>query len=358
MLNFNKDGADEKMHGTAFDVILQTYSDFLRSVVWVVKDKNSSNDIWQYIGIELKTNNSFDVKVAYITNENTLQSTNIDSYENLNKYFYMSIMKKYSINMKEKSIDGKFKTQCVNFIGLTSDNEHWQENVLNFFNNNSNTNKLKIEKCNTKISNGTVNENDYVLTENEKRELGVCNNYRCFHGFQHEGADPYTFPSLASTKNQLQANTSEVNTIDDIDILLRRNGLTPMEDVGEYASQNIKKPHDGVYECAKWVRRALEAKLKFNTSDRPNSACRYWEVLRWWGFTQIYYGMTNDFPGTFKNGDIIVTEGLDNGQRSKMHGHIQIYYQGKWYADKMYKNPNVYANSGDRPCFIYRAVNK
>ena len=356
LLKFNKNDANEKMCSTAFDVILQTYSDFLRSIVWIVKDKNSSSEIWQYIGIELKTNNLFDVKVAYVSNETTLHSTNIDSYDNLNSHFYMSLMKKYSINLSEKVINDNFKRQCVNFISLTSDNEQWKENVFNFLNSNSNTKNIKIENCNSKVNNYIVNDNNFLITDEEKRELGLLYNYRVYPGFQHEGADSYTFPSLEETRNQLYNNT--INAIDDVEVLLRRNGFSPMEDVAYYASQNIKKPHDGVYECAKWVRRALEAKLKFKTNDRPNSACRYWQVLEWWGFTRIYYGMTKGYNGDFINGDIIVTEGLDNGQRSKMHGHIQIYYNGKWYADKMYKNANVYEKSGDRPSFIYRALPK
>jgi GH24 family phage-related lysozyme (muramidase) len=85
--------------------------------------------------------------------------------------------------------------------------------------------------------------------------------------------------------------------------------------------------------------------------------------------------MTSGF-NDFKNGDIIVTAGLDvpekdeNGnviyytyksgkQKTNRHmriGHIQIFYDGAWYCDRRYKSANVYAGDGDRPSFVFRGI--
>ena len=404
LLILEKETDSLEVYACAYDMILQTYSDYLRGVVWIVKDKDSSSEMWKYIGIELATNNEFDAKVGYLTSEATILSETIDSYDVLNRHFYTSIMKKYSITKRFeyqnfKEVDDEFKTQCKNFNALNSE-ENWKEKVLDFFNTNAETKNITITTCNINDQYDVEVDLDNLLEFYDTGYYVSEERVNKYDGFQFEGhsGDTHTFhPGLmeqllypSSSKTRAVQNDDE-----DMELFLMRNGLVAQNNVeteekntthgsdemeermrsfGEYTKSKIV---DSSGACARYVREALEGCLKFNTEGRPDSASRYVHMLSFWGFSIIYEGMTSEFKGEYKNGDIIVTAGLDlpevdeNGKDIIHHhnskgkpvtnrhmriGHIQVYYNGKWYADKEFNSANVYASGGDRPSFIFRGM--
>lgn len=378
--------------GAVYDMILQTYGKtFLRGVVWVVKDINSAHEMWEHIGIELATNSLFDVKVGYISKEDEIFIETIDNYNNLNEKFYTSILKKYSYNKLHKSIDDAFKNDCKNFVSLITENvegeentteivEDWKTKVCNFIASNENTKGIVIEPCD-----GAKAGRDYYIGGDSDNTIELPTQE--YNGFQFDGAEGdehILYNGLSMQLFPTQPNYG--NSTSSVELLLARNGLEEMP----YGSEDMKKKatayslyaHDHANPqsegmCAYGVRTALENALKtFRTDGRPNSASRYVKVLRFWGFTLIYEGMHSEYKDGYVNGDIIVTAGLDlpevdeNGKQIIHHynskgepvtnrhmrfGHIQVYYEGKWYADKEFNSANVYSSGGDRPCCLFRA---
>ena len=162
-------------------------------------------------------------------------------------------------------------------------------------------------------------------------------------------------------------NTVQQEDNDEMYNILARYGYTEMystnsssrsEELAIYASTHTISQNEKGGRCALYVRKALMGALKLKTKGHPHSACAYWDLLEFWGFKRIYHGLTTQYNGEYQNGDIIVTSGLVNGPRGEKdkHGHIQIYYNGKWYADKCFNNANVYSKKGDRTCFLYRIM--
>ncbi len=379
----NKDKQDEDILATCYDMILQTYGkEFLRSVVWVVKGESNGHEMWEYIGIELPNSTSFDVKVGFISNESDLTIETVDDYKNLHEKFYTSILSKYSYDKTKQTIDNSFKNDCKNFISLTNDNasdmggeKTWKDKVLDFIKENNKTKGIVIKPC-TEVMHevGWYSQN---LSEQT-------------HGqFQFEGSGKKE-EKLEREYNQIYVATPKESSAVSIELLMARNGLEEMPNgtqemcekvncYAKYAYEHANPSSKG--ECAKGVRIALaEALNNFSVGGRPNSACRYINILGYWGFTKIYEGFHSQYIGSYENGDIIVTAGLNlperdaNGKlikptinkdgelvsenRAKRHGHIQIFYNGKWYADREFPNANAYGKEKDRPCYLFRAIDR
>jgi GH24 family phage-related lysozyme (muramidase) len=364
LLTLNNSASDE-IKGQVFDMILQTYSHYLNHICWVVKNASSSHSIWDSIMIEMKTNNQFKVNVGYLNNVNQINTLVIESYDSLNTQFYMSIIKKYGINKsggKYSSLFDSFKNECVNFNKLNSKKE-WKNEVLNFFTTNDKTKGIDIKNCDDLIDE-EINKAMEISYEQINGDFTIdVPSTQSFEGVGNKGQ--------LLNKNQLQKITNSTAVVsvneEEMDMLFLRYGYTEMNDstdawgetLAHYAYNNAIG--DGG-DCAKYVRMALEGALKtntynFSTNGRPESACRYWQFLNYWGFTCIYHGMSSQYNNTYQNGDIIVSAGLINGYRGikDKHGHIQIYYKGKWYCDRMYPKANVYGT--DRSCFIFRIAN-
>ena len=335
-----------------FDMILQTYSVYFKSITWVVTDENSGFDMWKYIGLVLNdgiTNqNAFEVKVGYVkeSDKKQMKFNIINDYKNLNESFYISILKKY--NAQKNSL-GKFSyidksvIECKNFTELTSKSEDLIKKVCDFLNNEGEFSgnsgsyaNIEIIECNAAV--------EQVVEDKWQEELKNNNNATMGYNF-YGPSDAKKEQFLAEEKDQIVK-------------LLEDKGFATINDANEALGVqmvNQCKPKDAKGgECAKYVRLGLEKALGMHTEGRPHAACRYWQILEWWGFTRIYYGMTKEYTGGYEDGDIIVTAGKADGVRDNLWGHIQVYYGGKWYADKQFNNANVYCRGGDRPSYIYR----
>ncbi len=366
----------DEIKGQIFDMILQTYSQYLNHICWVVKDASSSHMIWDNIMIEMKTNNQFKVDIGYISNINTIETSAVNSYDSLNVQFYMSIIKKYGIiksGSKYSSLFDSFKIECVNFNDLNS-KEEWKDEVLNFFSTNDNTKNIQIKNCDDLID----EELNKLVVVSTSRTSNISTYVPIDDNFTPDVPSTQSFEGIGNkgtllNKNQLEkiTNSTAVASIseeDEIENLFLRYGYTAMDsrsvDWGETLARYACDHATGSGGlCATYVKEALSGALqtnsyKFSVEGHPNSACRYWQFLNYWGFTCIYHGMCSQYTNSYQNGDIIVSAGLINGSRGRddKHGHIQIYYNGKWYCDKMYSSANVY--STDRSCFIFRIANR
>ena len=361
--------ADDKIKNQIFDMILQTYSQYLKTLSWVVSNKDSGQNSWEYICIELTDNSgNFNVTVSYLnqSKKNELSLITINDYKNLNVNFYMSLIKKYKIVKKDglfSSIDNKtFKNSCLNFSELNKDSQKWESEVLSFLNGSDITKNITIKDC-----------DDILTLQSEK--VGRANNSIVGsqsgvpYGQSFKGVQQFT-TKHNDTKDQLlklnNVSQASISETDPVQTLFLRYGYSETkgssfgERLGKYAHDHIAPKGKDIGRCAFYVRKALEGAFnfkgvfKFNTKGHPCSACSYWDLLDWWGFQCIYYGMSSQYNGGYENGDIIISAGLINGPRGEKdkHGHIQIYYGGKWYCYKGFDYANVYDT--DRYCYIYR----
>ena len=314
--NFNHIVADTTnidLKAMIFDLILQTYHSYFSKIYWIVDAQSGDNydDIWESIQIvEKNDENTFQVGVKQHGNV-------ISTHEGLNRNFYMSIMKFFDIT--DDNVNQSFKTECTIFNKLTN-NQSWKKNVIAFFKNL----EIIIQNC------------DKLIDD----EIAILS-----------GSLPS--PNV-DTPPQYQwvGDGSSIGNgrLDEKDKDGGKKLLNNDTKYWEYAKTNIKSSGETGGQCAKYVRTALE-NCGFIMETRPNSACAYWRYLEWWGFERIYYGFSRQYKGELKDGDIVVMAGLTQG--SSIYGHIQIYCDKEWYADKLYHNICVY-EQGDRPCFIYR----
>jgi N-acetylmuramoyl-L-alanine amidase len=368
--------ASDEIKGQVFDMILQTYSQYLNHICWVVKDASSSHMIWDNIMIEMKTNNEFKVNVGYVNDVNQISTEIIESYDSLNSQFYMSVIKKYGFvknGNNYNSVFDSFKNECRSFNKLNS-KDNWKDEILTFFSTNDKTKGIKIKNCDDLID----EELSKVMVASNGFSSNITSYVPIDANFTPDVPSTQSFEGIGNkgtllNKNQLEkiTNSTAVASIseeDEIENLFLRYGYTAMDsrsvDWGETLARyacNHATGSGGL--CATYVKEALSGALqtnsyKFSVEGHPNSACRYWQFLNYWGFTCIYHGMCSQYTNSYQNGDIIVSAGLINGSRGEKdkHGHIQIYYNGNWYCDKMYSNANVY--STDRSCFIFRIANR
>lgn len=358
--------ADDKIKNQIFDMILQTYSQYLKTLSWVVSNKDSGQNSWEYICIELTDNSgNFNVTVSYLnqSKKNELSLITINDYKNLNVNFYMSLIKKYKIVKKDglfSSIDNKtFKYNCLNFSELNKNSQKWENEVLSFLNGSNITKNITIKDCDDILSTNLNSQSEKVGKANNSiggSQQGVP------YGQSFKGVPQFS-EKLDDTKDQLlklnYVSQASVSEIDPVQTLFLRYGYAETkgssfgETLGKYAHDHIAPEGKDKGACARYVRLALEGALKIDTKGHPRSACSYWDLLDWWGFQCIYYGMSKQYNGGYENGDIIISAGLANPtDENKKHGHIQIYYNGKWYCYKKFDNANVYPD--DRYCYIYR----
>jgi GH24 family phage-related lysozyme (muramidase) len=345
---------DKIVKGQVYDMILQTYSQHLSTLVWVVKNKDSGYSMWDNLLIKISDGTQFTTKVGFIKNQNTLAVETIPTHESLHIDFYTSLIKKYRIQKdssnKYVSVNDNFNVECTNFNKLLSNNNEWHKKLLDYFNNDENIKQIKIVDC-EEYFNDIVSPFDgssdgqYVKTKIEPTD---------HPSYTFEGAGQTGSTELAM-KNENQLWDNEKTTItDNVSLLLARNGYTPVQKakaVGEYAKTHLNPNDKG--KCATYVRLALEGAIKMNTSGHPEAASRYYNFLYYWGYSQIHYGFPSEFKGTYQDGDIIVISAIKNGEGTEVYGHIQVYYDGSWYAYKKYNTAQCYEK--ERLCYILRA---
>ena len=349
---------DKIVKGQVYDMILQTYSQHLSTLVWVVKNKDSGYSMWDNLLIKIADGTQFTTKVGFIKNQNTLEVETIPTHESLHIDFYTSLIKKYRIQKdvshKYASVNDNFNVECTNFNKLLSNNNEWHKKLLDYFNNDENIKQIKIVDCEDYFndivspfdgSSETSSDGQYVKTKIEPTDHQL---------YTFEGAGQTGSTELAM-KNENQLWDNEKTTItDNVSLLLARNGYTPVQKakaVGEYAKTHVNPNDEG--KCAKYVRLALEGAIKMNTSGHPEAASRYYNFLYYWGYSQIHYGFPSEFKGTYQDGDIIVISAIKNGEGTEVYGHIQVYYDGSWYAYKKYNTAQCYEK--ERLCYILRA---
>ena len=328
-------GNNNKENALLFDIILQTYSDtLLQNVSWIVDGENNGNDYPSKIYIQFYQSGDFKVNVSYLNNK---KPTVINTYKGLNQNFYISLLKRYGIS-KNNIADKNFKVACTNFTSLCNVS-NWEEQVKNFF-----------FKQNALTSGTTIIECDSVVN-NDKQRQTVINNHDVPIGYSFEGDNTCgTLNYMNQAVEIVKAEKS--NAANNLGKRARSNVEENQNLISKYVNyvkSNVKtNPKDPNYQCAKYVRIALE-QIGINTSTRPNSACRYYEHLIYWGFEEVYYGLLSAYKGGYQNGDIVVTAGL---KQKSVHGHIQIYCDGKWYSDRVYNNPCVY--TPERVSYLFR----
>lgn len=392
-LKINKEDADARSN--VFDMILQTYAKpYLKSLLWVAKDENSAHEPWQYICIEMANQSTNLVVGVYYLSSQTNEDYDvsiIDDYENLHEHFYTSLMKKYSINLTNQTMNDAFKLDCLNFAPLTSD-EKWKEKVLQFFGENEKTKNVKVKSCNEVKNENIHSSNGGSYGGDDLKQMvyddwqfsGTCNDYPTPLKFYN----PNQIYSATIREENMKKICADNNAKEEYSVCTEGdNGSCEMNKrvkaYGQYAWLNSLPK--GQHKCAQYVRTAIENALTFSTEGRPNSACRYSQILGYWGYRKIYEGPTSKFTNVFKEGDIIVIGGKNlleydgdgniiepvknsdgrivSKNRKYKFGHIQIYYprtdkngeMKNWYADSGFVNANVYTD-GDRPCCIFRAM--
>ena len=309
-----------------FDLILQTYHSYLKEMYWVLSNQSGENYDGMWDSIQITEGNTGEFQVG-VKQNNQIVST----HEGLNNEFYVSIVKFF--NITDSNVDDSFKTKCNKLFSslLANSQNNWKKKVIEFFKEFN----IIIQNCNDAF------DETVQILEN-KINIPSPNVYTPSQ-YQWTGNGKSNGDLHKSDKGQAAEKLERTNL-----------AMQAVNIYYSYAKDNIKPSEESGGECAKYVRLALWHS-GFEMKSWPISACAYWRYLEWWGFERIFYGFSKDYKGISQNGDIVVMAGLVNGPRGNgdKHGHIQIYCEGNWYADKEFANINVY-KSGDRPCFIYR----
>ncbi|MBR6516666.1 MAG: hypothetical protein IKT40_07385 [Bacilli bacterium] len=284
-----------------FDIVLNTYMDYVEELTWVSDDLKSEPK-----GIIIKaTNNKYSNKRVAIK----------DDYDNIiqvsddllvNEYFYMAIKKRYGNNLEKYN----FKTECPNFVTfINKHKDDWKKLIINKLN------KHEVESCTNSI--------EYILDNNGNETFS----YGSFHNTVENDYKNQYKPIPLSTKNGID-----------------------IANMAKYAAENVKPEDQKGGECALYVKNAMINGGNFKLQRWPKSACVYYYHLPHWGFNIVAQGTNHDGNTfKFKNGDISVAA----ASRKHEHGHIQIYYNGKWYSDKGYYSIGGYKDSGI-PYTIFR----
>ena len=390
-LDGENDGIDGEIKSSVFDMVVQTYSHFFSIVSWVVNDKDKPDEMWEYIGLEIDGRGSSVpmIYVGYRTRTDIVNFRDLEVCDNLNLYFYITLMKKWNIKKVGSSnvfntINKDFTWGSLNFLSIFGTKGDTTK-VLDFFNTNDIVKNIVIEECIVDEVKSDIDDLNITYTQDNSdvksvEELKIDN-----PNYQFDGAEGSTVTLL--NQNQL------INEVEKTKNLLMRHGFTPlsndyssthgtdkmgnaMEALAQNTKSHIKKPEEKSGACAFYVRRAMERVLKFKTDGRPDSACQYVNNLSYWGFSKIYSGTKSGYKGTYLNGDIMVISGKElperdgngklvnpvktddgrvvSGNRRYRHGHIQVYCDGLWYADKAFKQADCYGD--ERPCVLFRGI--
>ena len=284
----------EKAMIDIFDATVNTYYDYFSQCNWIVNNDGKENPV--KIRIKAESNaTERTVSIARVKGNGDID--NLNAYEELNPFFYTTLKKRYGVI--DTNNKNTFKTECKNFNKLTSGDNDWITIANNLLNN-------KIEPCG-----GEVN-------------LPIIDGY-----------------SWDGSPHQQNQNKPTTPFNDDFSLTDGR-------------SYNFFKNHSGstsIGKCASYVRQAFQAGGAGDMNDRPMSACVYSKFMEAWGFKRVYEGFSPNSDGyTPQEGDVSVIAGTS----AKPHGHIQVFYDNKWYSD--YPDNDVYCYNKDqgRPYIVFR----
>lgn len=324
-----------------FDILLNTYYDYVYILYWVSKNNTCSDDPME-IRVKVTDDASTTSKHVGIVGKDLKPLNQTDG---LNELFIKSIKKKYG-NLDDNK--NTFKMDCKNFTSITS-KQNWKDEIRKIFDT------VKLSSCFDSNFSGNSN------IESTKVTAVTSNNTKIVYSF-----DGSLYTKLNSDKANL--NPPKTLSSDEYDY------LKAAEHAYNKACENYKENSTCGGVCATRVREAMTAVdgggFKKMDGNQPNSACVYVKHLPHWGFKQVYQGKSGDGLNGFTpvNGDIAVIAGIDyntsisNGidvktSRQKAHGHIQIYYNGVWCSSYKEKDAWCYNNDKGRPYVIFRHPN-
>lgn len=327
-----------------FDILLNTYYDYVYILYWVSKNNNGSDDPFE-IRVKVTDDASITSKYVGIVGKDLKPLNQTDG---LNELFIKSIKKKYG-NLDDNK--NTFKMDCRNFTSITS-KQNWKDEIRKIFDT------VKLSSCFDSNFSGNSN------IESTKVTAVTSNNTKIVYSFDG---------SLDITLDSDKANLNSPKTLSSNEY----DYLGAAKYAYDKACEHYKKeePCGGV--CATRVREAMVFGGGFDkmNGNQPNSACVYIKHMPHWGFKQVYQGKSSDGLNGFtpRNGDIAVIAGIDyntsisngidvNTSRQKAHGHIQIYYKpsdsqkGYWCSDYRGNTAWVYPDK-ERPYVIFRHAN-
>lgn len=315
-----------------FDILLNTYYDYIYILYWVSKNNTCSDDPME-IRVKVTDDASTTSKHVGIVGKDLKPLNQTDG---LNELFIKSIKKKYG-NLDDNK--NTFKMDCRNFTSITS-KQNWKDEIRKIFDT------VKLNPCFDSNFSGNSN------IESTKVTAITSNNTKIIYSF-----DGYP----------------EYKENDIIPMRIDTSNYKPIE-AAKYA-YNHALP-EGQSACATFVWQAMaygggftEIANGVNTSKgveriRPRSACVYLKHMQHWGFVKVYEGKSYDNLKDFtpQNGDIAVVAGKDFDTYHNIgasHGHIHIYYKlensknGMWCSD--YRGITVWAYPDkERPYYIFR----
>lgn len=304
-----------------FDILLNTYYDYISRLYWVSKNNNGADD-----PMEIRLNVTDD---ASITNKHVCivgkDLKPLNQIDGLNELFIKSIKKKYG-NLDDNK--NTFKMDCRNFTSITS-KQNWKNEIRKIFDT------VKLSSCLDNNFSGNSN------IESAKVTAFTSNNTKIVYSF--DGNTNYKENKITPTR----IDTSKYNPIEAAKYAYK------------YSTQKQSK-------CATFVWKAMAYGGGFkeiangvnNKRIRPRSACVYAKHLQYWGFFKVHEGTSSDGLNGFTpmDGDIAVIAGKDFDtyhNEDASHGHIHIYYNGVWCSD--YKSRIAWAyNDKGRPYIIFR----
>lgn len=282
----------EKAMIDIFDATVNTYYDYFSQCNWIVNNDGKENPIKIRIKAEENANER-NITISRLKNNGSLD--NLNTHEELNPFFYITLKKKYGvIDTNNKEL---FKNECKNFNKLASSDSDWITIVNNLLDN-------KIEPYGGEVNLPIIDGYSWdgsPHVQNQNKPTKTFN----------DDFDPYSAATHART-NALESSIGK---------------------------------------CASYVRQAFKAAGAGDMSDIPMSACVYSKFMEAWGFKRVYEGFSPNSEGYSPNeGDVSVIAGT----KVKPHGHIQIYSHGKWYSD--YGDNDVYCYNADigRPYIVFR----
>lgn len=287
-----------------FDIIVNTYYDYITEVGWLVKNDGKETPYKVKVKVKSEKNDTQNKKIviAKLNNDETLNVLN--QYENLNDNFYRVLKKKYGETIDNRN-DKSFNLDCSNFKGLfASRPKDWQIVVSNL--------------------------------------LGLHSISSCGDSINYVTSSGYTWDGDSSIQN----------------------GYKPSGKFDEYNSSSViswlisNEQPKSLHKCASYVRQAMQkgssSAEKIINESRPMSACVYAKFLPIWGFKEVYSGFGKEMNNYSPiNGDIAVIAGKVDGINSHLHGHIQICCNDGWYSDYKCDTPWCYGDEG-RPFKIFR----
>lgn len=304
-----------------FDILLNTYYDYISRLYWVSKNNNGADD-----PMEIRLNVTDD---ASITNKHVCivgkDLKPLNQTDGLNELFIKSIKKKYG-NLDDNK--NTFKMDCRNFTSITS-KQNWKNEIRKIFDT------VKLSSCLDNNFSGNSN------IESSKVTAFTSNNTKIVYSF--DGNTNYKENKITPTR----INTSKYNQIE----------------AAKYAYKHSTQKQS---KCATFVWKAMAYGGGFkeiangvnNKRIRPRSACVYAKHLQYWGFFKVHEGTSSEGLNGFTpmDGDIAVIAGKDFDtyhNEDASHGHIHIYYNGVWCSD--YKSRTAWAyNDKGRPYIIFR----